>query len=300
MTRLDNSILRVSNELDIFFAFSWRDWSTTIIPGSIWGIGAVLATQLPLSTALLPFPRLLLWLTLFIYFFTLTNQIVGVDEDRINKPDRPIPSGKVTLASAKYRAIVVLAGFLGIAMISPSVTLETICWALTTGFLCFTSAGNHWFGKNMIGMTAGTWALLSGTWKIIHPCSPATRDHIIGTALWFGLSLNLQDLRDFDGDLATGRKTLPIMCGNLLARRIIAFVLIPSAMVILWLWNIPTLAPVSLMIAHIMLCYRVMHSAGGPRYDHKTYMLHTYIFCFIITRLAFHDFLPVVPIFSSL
>ncbi|KAJ7743493.1 UbiA prenyltransferase family [Mycena maculata] len=283
-------------ELDIFFAFSWRDWSTTIIPGSIWGVGAAVTSQRPLPTALFPFPRLLIWLTLFIYIFTLTNQIVGVDEDRLNKPDRPIPSGKVTLASARARAIVVLAAFLGIAMISPSVLPESIGWVLMTGFLCFTAAGNHWFGKNMIGMTAGTWALLSGAWKLIHPCTPQTRDHIVGTALWFGLSLNLQDLRDFAGDLATGRKTLPIVYGNLLARKIIAFFLIPSAMAVLWWWNILSIAPASLTIAHVVLGYRVMHSAGGPRYDHKTFMFHTYIFCFIIACLALPDFLPAVNI----
>lgn len=35
---------------------------------------------------------------LFLYSFCLDNQITGVAEDRLNKPDRVIPSGRLPLA----------------------------------------------------------------------------------------------------------------------------------------------------------------------------------------------------------
>jgi 4-hydroxybenzoate polyprenyltransferase len=241
-------------------------------------MGAAVASQPSSPTVLYyRFPRLIIWVTLFIYFFTLSNQIVGVDEDRVNKPDRPIPSGKVSLGSAKCRAMVVLAMFLLVAAISPSLLPESICWVLTTGFLCLTSAGNHWLGKNNVGMTLGTWALLSASWKCISPHTPQAQEYILGIALWTGLSIQLQDLRDFDGDLAMGRKTMAIVYGDILARRIITYVLLPSAIGMLWFWNILAIAPISLTIMHIFLSYRVMHAAGGPRYDHKTFMVgHTF------------------------
>jgi 4-hydroxybenzoate polyprenyltransferase len=167
--------------------------------------------------------------------------------------------------------------FLVVAMISPSLLPESICWVLTTGFLCLTSAGNHWLGKNNVGMTLGTWALLSASWKSISPHTPQAQEYILGIALWTGLSIQLQDLRDFDGDLAMGRKTMAIVYGDILARRIITYVLLPSAIGMLWFWNILAIAPISLTIMHIFLSYRVMHTAGGPRYDHKTFMVgHTF------------------------
>ncbi|KAJ7131500.1 hypothetical protein C8R43DRAFT_957000 [Mycena crocata] len=253
MGRLQYTIACIANEFNIFFAFSWRDWSTSLIPGSIWGMGAALQPGAPsLISLTYRFPRLILWVTFFVYFFTLANQIVGVDEDRINKPDRTIPSGKVTVASAKGRAIVVLAAFLGTAMISPRVLPETVCWVLTTAFHCLTPAGNHWLGKNNVGMSLGT---------------PTT-----GTALWLGQSIHIQDLRDIDGDRATGRKTMAVTYGDIITRRIIAFFLLPSALTILWFWDIFAVAPISLIVVHIALGFRVMHG-DSPRFDHKTYMV---------------------------
>ncbi|KAJ8454853.1 hypothetical protein ONZ45_g19145 [Pleurotus djamor] len=87
----------VSHELDLFFGFTWRDWSTTLIPGLIVALGAVKHTALPIFHAVGFIP----WVSAFIYFFNLSNQITGIEEDRINKPDRPIVTGKVSIEGAK-------------------------------------------------------------------------------------------------------------------------------------------------------------------------------------------------------
>ncbi|THH15916.1 hypothetical protein EW146_g4640 [Bondarzewia mesenterica] len=113
-------------ELDIFLGF-WRDWSTTIIPGSIFAI-------------------------------------TGVDQDRINKPDRPIPSGKVTVSGAKRHWVVVFPPFTGIALYEPSLLPE-----------------------NCVAMTTGTWAFLSASWKTIAPATSKSDIHVYAVALWAGL-----------------------------------------------------------------------------------------------------------------
>jgi 4-hydroxybenzoate polyprenyltransferase len=77
-------------ELNIFLAFSWRDWSATMIPASVFAVGAVRHTgQHSIPSIASDYLVLLLWLATYAYLFNLTNQIVGIDEDRINKPDRP-------------------------------------------------------------------------------------------------------------------------------------------------------------------------------------------------------------------
>jgi len=275
----------VVRELDIFLGFSWRDWSTTIIPGSIFAVGAMRSASLSLPSTISKYLLLVSWLTPYIYFFNLSNQITGVDEDRINKPDRPIPSGKVTLEGAKWRWVIALSAFLGVAVFEPRLLPETICWVFTVAFLCLTSAGNHWFGKNCVAMTTGTWALLSASWKAIALVTPKSERYVLAVAIWAGLMTHIQDLRDIKGDAAVGRKTMPLVFGDGASRYIITFLLMPASFWVLWRGEIVPIAPFTLTAVHLFLGYRIMQ-AGGPRYDHKTYMIYTYIFCLILAITA--------------
>ncbi|KAF9459223.1 UbiA prenyltransferase family-domain-containing protein [Collybia nuda] len=275
----------LTHELDIFLGFSWRDWSTTIIPGSIFSIGAMRNAGLPLPSMISNYLLLISWLTPYIYFFNLSNQIIGVDEDRINKPDRPIPSGKVTLEGAKSRWIAALSTFLAIAMFERTLLPETICWVFTVAFLCLTSAGNHWFGKNCVAMTTGTWSLLSASWKAITLSTPESERYVFAVSIWAGLLTHIQDLRDVRGDAAVGRKTMPLVFGDGVSRWIITFLLMPVSFWVLWKGGIVPISPTTLTAVHVFLGYRIMQ-AGGPRYDHKTYMIYTYIFCLILALTA--------------
>ncbi|TFK56346.1 hypothetical protein OE88DRAFT_5141 [Heliocybe sulcata] len=205
MATLKASRTLIIREFDVFFAFSWRDWSTTLIPGSILAIAAVRSTNLPLPTTIFNYARLVIWLTHFVYLITLSNQVTGVEEDRVNKPDRPIPSGKVTLDGAKVRLAVVAMAFAMMGVTFPDILEETICWVVTVGFLSLTSAGKHWVGKNLVGMTTGTWALLRASWKIMAPIAPTNERHILAIALWAGTFAQVQDIRDTKGDAAVGR-----------------------------------------------------------------------------------------------
>nr|A0A1V0QSA9.1 RecName: Full=Polyprenyl transferase eriF; AltName: Full=Erinacine biosynthesis cluster protein F [Hericium erinaceus]ARE72243.1 UbiA prenyltransferase [Hericium erinaceus] len=272
---------QVAHEIDIFFSFSWRDWSASIIPGSIFAVGAMRGLTLPLTTLVARYIFLVTWLTPYIYFFTLLNQVTSVDEDMINKPNRPIPSGKVTLQGAQRRSIAAFSVFLGVALYEPSLLPETLCWISTTAFLCLTSYGNHWFGKNCIAMATGAWALLSASWKAISPSTPTSDTRIYAMCGWAALTTHIQDLRDVKGDAAVGRMTLPLVFGDMGSRFIITFLALPAACCILSLGGIFQLSPITLGSLHAILGHRVLRQAGS-RYDHKTYMFYTYIFCFIL------------------
>ncbi|TDL26293.1 hypothetical protein BD410DRAFT_576058 [Rickenella mellea] len=269
----------IVRELDLFWGFSWRDWSASIIAGSIFAVGAMPGLSIP--SIITNYLFLVSWLIPYVYFFNLSNQIIGVDEDRINKPDRPIPSGKVTVSGAIRRWVVALSTFIGISLYEPSLLPETICWVLTVAFLCLTSAGSHWFGKICAAMTTGGWALLSGSWKAIAPATPKSNAYVCAVALWAGLTAHIQDLRDIRGDTAVGRKTLPVVFGDRGSRLIITNLFLPAAYWVIWMAGIVRLAPFTLAMTHITLAYRVMQT-GDSRYDHKTYMYYTYLFCLIL------------------
>jgi len=273
---LHTALSFVLREFDVFLAFSWRDWSTTIIPSFIFSIGAARSSVLPPRVLCYRYLLLLPWSILFVYSFNLSNQIAGVLEDQINKPDRPIPSGKVTLKGAKLRRIVVVSAYLALSLYFPSILPETIGWILTTAFLNLTPAGHHWFGKNCIGMVTGVWAQFNSGWKIISPMTDQSTRFVWAFAFWFGLAAHIQDLRDIEGDTAIGRQTLPIVVGDMRARLLITLIAIPLQALALKLGRIGHPGPASILLAlafaHVIIGWRVMQAGKGSAYDHRTYM----------------------------
>ena len=262
-------------ELGIFFAFSWRDWSATTIPASIFAVGAVKhidTGQHSISSIASNYLFLLLWLATYVYLFNLTNQIVGIEEDRINKPDRPLISGKVTLRGAKYRLCGALSVFISLAINFPVLLPESIGWLCVTVFLNLTSAGGHWFGKNFIAMSAGTWCLLTASWNMMALPTPASERCVLALSLWAGLTAQIQDVRDVEGDVAVGRRTMSVVFGDSAARQIITFLMLPAAIGVLWIFGTLHIAPMTLIGVHFVLGYRVMQSRGA-HFDHKTYMV---------------------------
>ena len=179
---------------------------------------------------------------------------------------------------------------------------ETIGWVLTVAFLCLTSVGSHWFGKNTVAMATGTWSLLNASWKVIVPLTPRSQRFVIAVSAWAGLLTQIQDLRDIKGDAAVGRKTTPLVFGERATRWIITLLLLPASFWVLWIGDIVPIAPKTLTAVHLFLGYRVL-KARGSRYDHKTYMvsplysasfsdqskheqIYTYVFCLILMFTA--------------
>ena len=80
---------------------------------------------------------------LYLYTFVVANQIHGVKEDKINKPDRPIASGLTSLAAAKVRWVV-LTGLYLVYSYFLGVERWTVLWIATTiahNFLGFSNWG---------------------------------------------------------------------------------------------------------------------------------------------------------------
>ena len=240
----------IFREFDIFFASSWRDWAASIIPGLLFSIRAARESGLPTIILLPRYIIFVVWITSFIYCFNLNNQIFDVAGDKIDKPDRPIPSGKITLRGAKLRSVFTTAIFFLPSIFCPQILPETIVWLLTIAFANLTTTGNHWFGKNTIAMATGAWSLFSGSWKIIMPATAQSTRYVYALTMWVGLSSHIQDLRDVKGEIA-----------------------IPLQGVVIWHAQITRTASVFLGISHAFLAWRVLQAGRGSKYDHKTYMV---------------------------
>ena len=154
---------------------------------------------------------------LCLYTFTISNQINGVEEDRINKPDRPIVSGRLSLESAITRYIVLL-----ILCANYTLTLDA-----GFGAFVFMAAGalHNFSGLTNIGPFKDALATVILTSGLNSAWALGGGDSNIGTAWIICLAINLlftisvQDLRDVAGDARTGRRTTPLLLGEPYGRR---------------------------------------------------------------------------------
>lgn len=221
-------------EVGLCYGFVRRDLGTGLLPvpgftlASLLYRGASAEEMIPviartfsqppsLPTLLIRYIGAFLYGFLYLYTFVVANQIDGVKEDKINKPDRPIASGSTTLKAAKIRWVVLTIFYLLYSYVL-GIEKWTILWILTTiahNFLGFSNFGptkDGCMGSGCIAQLMAAWAIggsppeMGWAWTkfiTVYMCWP----------------IPLQDLRDVPGDLAQGRRTTPILMGDIPCKR---------------------------------------------------------------------------------
>lgn len=218
-----------TRELRLTWRFVRRDLSTTIIPSLIFTVAALKAAPpATLEGLLLALGRWALYFGLYVLTFCLGDQLVGIEEDRLNKPDRPLPAGDVSPRGALARWVVWMVAFTATGWLF-GILVWTLVWQVTSVLHTFGRGDKHWFTKNNVAMTVGTLAEIAPAWELVAPVTPAILRWMVVVALLAGATAHVQDFRDVVGDRAVGRKTLPIALGDARARRlmVVAFALSP-------------------------------------------------------------------------
>jgi 4-hydroxybenzoate polyprenyltransferase len=154
------------------------------------------------------------WGFLYIYTFDLTNQLVGVEEDRLNKPSRPLVTGLVSPRGARVRSLV--SNLLYLCLSWPLGVAHFALWWQAIIF------GYHYLGghKHPLGkatwMPLGVFPMLAAPWQIGagSPPTGAVWTWFAQLAFMGGLMMLQQDLRDLEGDAKIGRRTLPMVMGE--------------------------------------------------------------------------------------
>lgn len=282
----------IIDELELNWLFIRRDITSSILPGFLFTTTALLnyhPTSLIAGFYQIGLNICYLWLC--ITACCLSNQINSIEEDRLNKPDRPLVRGIVTYEAAKIRWYVVmllltLAGW-GLGVLWWTIFLQTCLM----GYENF-KLSNYWATKNILA-GCGMISMTAASWQMIAPISTVVWTWLIvlGTAI---ISLmSIQDLRDMEGDKAIGRSTLPLAIGEIPSRIILSigfgvlpilihsYLMAPMAhdMTVL-LWDV-LLAVISWIIAARVFIYR------SPQADHKSYMLFTVWYCLTLTSSIF-------------
>jgi 4-hydroxybenzoate polyprenyltransferase len=274
---------RIRYELLLSWRFIQSDISATIVPTFLFMIAAwdsSAGSGYDLGVALVSG---LIYFWLYAFVFCLSNQLVGVNEDRINKPYRPLVTGMVSYRGALLRwalmmlAFSILGWWLGLLH-------WVLLWQITIVLHNFGGWSKHWFGKHLL-MGIGVVAELAPAWELVTPLTEDAGRWILFFACALLPLIATQDLRDIGGDHAIGRKTFPIVFGERPTRIMLSvcFVLLPIALHTLLMdhtsgfWHVFLctigLSGISLWIAARLLLYRT-HQA-----DQRTYMLFTYWYC---------------------
>ena len=184
--------------------------------------GPVLTTNSApqLLTILSRLPLVILWNWINVLIFDLANQRLpgSVLEDSINKPWRPLPSGRITAAQARRLLLAVLpVAFiltLYLGGMEETVAMMVLTWMYNDlggadenylirnvinafGFMCYSSGATLvacGFGEHQLNRTAYQWLAMIG-------------------GIVFS-TLQMQDMSDQEGDQARGRGTVPLVLGD--------------------------------------------------------------------------------------
>jgi len=158
------------------------------------------------------------------------NDIVDREIDRVNRPGRPIPSGRIGLGTAKSAALLWQAAALVLsALVGGEAFALVASWAVVTTLYSAYVKGVPVAGTVLAAFVGASPFLLGGI----------TQGRIALTAAPFGLAFVVQaarelvkDAEDVEGDARAGVRTLAVALGRdaaILAARLIAIVLMPLA-----------------------------------------------------------------------
>lgn len=201
-----------------------------VIPSLLFGtINSLIAPRLMMGPALswsqilaaTPWMFLWSWTNLFMFCLHNQRQADNIAEDAVNKPWRPIPSGRLTAEQARTLLFVLHPLCLALALWLGGF----VPYAVLTAFgIWYNELGGADSGllKNMIN-GVGLGCSFAG------PLEVATGHSIFSGecqgALWtvtlmaaFATTSHLQDFRDMAGDSLAGRTTLPLVMGDWPAR----------------------------------------------------------------------------------
>lgn len=275
--------ISVGRELRLVWAFIRYDISTTLVPALLFMLAAYKGTQPDLISRLDTIALSLVYFLLYAYVFCLSNQLVGVEEDRRNKPDRPIVAGMVTRQGARVRMYVVMLLFALIGQLL-SIGLWTALWLLVVLLHNQCGWSSHWFGKHLC-MAMGVLAELAAAWQIVGPLNLRALIWVGVIALVMFPLVAVQDLRDMRGDDAIGRRTFPLVFGEQYTRLFVAvgFWILPLVMhATIVRISAPTVAAlvcdVALAAVSVLIAARVLICRSRAA-DHRTYMAFTYWYC---------------------
>ncbi|CAK5275438.1 unnamed protein product [Mycena citricolor] len=188
------------------------------------------------------FIRGFVWLELHLLTFEIKNQITGLEEDRLSKPNRPIVAGRISVGAAQdlYWVIALVS-----TVFSAQFGLLPCTVLYLAAIFCYNelAMSRNWFCKSFLGSIGYVCYCWGTTVMFDHgaPLSTLSTTAIVLSGLLHTTTGHAQDFRDRDGDAAIGRVTLPMILSPRVGRWSLALLLAAWTAALIWLWAPPAL-----------------------------------------------------------
>lgn len=279
-----------TRELVILWQFTYYDLSTSVIPATIFSLvslhvqGQLVAVSLGVIVTVLIVAIVHFWS--YIASFNITNQMVseGIEQDKRDKSFRPIPAELVTVQGARVRAGIAIAIYISMCVLGG--TIWPMLWLAVIVVHNFLSSGS--MVVKSVSMTLGTIAMMSTAWHIGGaPFTASAFTWVCTVAIYLFLSCPMQDMRDMKGDKETSRRTLPLIIGEIPARRFLSTVFFISPFVV---QLVLLIGPWGSIVPSVLFLIGLINFGGNwllawrvwflrtKQADHRTYMIYTYVF----------------------
>ncbi|CAD6592467.1 MAG: hypothetical protein ASARMPRED_006303 [Alectoria sarmentosa] len=216
--------------------FTYSDLKTIVGPSLVFGVTNALAgvkyglespEQARGKETFRKLPLVLLWIWINLLPFTINNQKNpdAIKEDEMNKPWRTLPSRRMTPRQAECLMLALYPLAVGLSLPIGGFRQSVALVVLGTWYNNFSGGDTNCFVRNLIN-ACGYVCFTSGAMEVAlgFPLPPEIR-----LARWFGViaaivftTVHLQDMYDQIGDSMRGRKTVPLVIGDVAARWAIA------------------------------------------------------------------------------
>ncbi|KAK4185893.1 UbiA prenyltransferase family-domain-containing protein [Podospora australis] len=291
MSLLASKIFQPLNKSISFLRLLWdfieSDFVTFAVPNTAFGIFGALSSILvtPSSSSIPPahlllsrLPRVLAFNVGNLLVFDLANQRTetSAEEDRLNKPWRPIPQGKITTNQTRRLMLAVIPLVLGLNYLlgawEQGVFILILSWLYND-----LGGGDEVFVREIIISVAYG---LFNSGSLIVAVGPAHKQlstlGVAWTVIVSGViltTMQVQDLKDQAGDKLRGRKTICLYMGENFSRRSIAFFVCFWTVLCGWFWALGPLPLVFVTITGVVVAFRVLFLRDDQKADAKSWRL---------------------------
>jgi 4-hydroxybenzoate polyprenyltransferase len=241
----------------IVWLLTKNDFYTFVCPNTIYGIFSALSGSIMIDNPntmvqiLLRLPWVILFNWSNVLIFDMANQRLpsSVEEDRINKPWRAVPSGRMTSNQVRKGMLVAIPAVLAFNHFVLHVGVESAL--LLVGDWLYNDLGGgdeNWVLRNTI-LAAAFWLYNVGSTKVAARTSASPHCSLNAVGLiWTSVvslviltTIHVQDLKDQNGDRVKRRSTAPIVLGDHPSRWTIAVLVTFWSVFCAYYWKLGSL-----------------------------------------------------------
>ncbi|ORY16760.1 UbiA prenyltransferase family-domain-containing protein [Clohesyomyces aquaticus] len=238
-----DAIVQLQSLIRTLYLFTANDFMTFAIPTTLFAVfgacsGPVLTSNPnpDLLSTLLRLPAALLgvWTNLLIFNISNQRSPSAVEEDKINKPHRPLPSGLIT-SDGSRRVL--------LAAVPLVLLLNWTLGAWQETLLLFTSTWMYndlqgcdedWILRNLliaVGYGLYSCAALRIMTGSEHSITATGLQWLVIITLVMFITQHICDIKDQEGDRSRGRRSAPIVLGDELVRWSVAVPILVSSII---------------------------------------------------------------------